>query len=74
MDLYPAVSKDSEDYQMLVITPQQFVSSFEDYLDIYTTRGIKTQIVSKETISTTSTGQDSSGKNQKLHHPGIPGF
>ena len=58
MELYPAGSKDSEDYQMLVITPQQFVSAFENYLDIYTTRGIKTQIVTKETINSTGTGQD----------------
>ena len=58
MSYYPSPTKDSDDYQLLIITASQFENSFQDLIDIYFERGIKTEIVTKETISSTGTGQD----------------
>lgn len=58
MELYPASPKTDDDYQLLIITPLQFSGNFQDLTDIYLERGIKTEIVTKETINSTGTGQD----------------
>lgn len=58
MEQYPAGTKDGDDYQLLIITPAQFEANFAGLVEIYLERGIKTEIVTKETISSTGTGQD----------------
>lgn len=58
MDQYPAGTKDGDDYQLLIITPAQFEANFAGLVEIYLERGIKTEIVTKETISTSGSGQD----------------
>lgn len=58
MQQYPAGTKPTGDYQLLIITPSQFSGNFQDLIDIYLERGIKTEIVTKETINSTGTGQD----------------
>jgi len=55
---YPSASKSGDDYQFLIITPSQFVSNFQELIDVYLERGIKTQVVTRETINTSGTGQD----------------
>jgi hypothetical protein len=55
---YPQAAKTGDDYQLLIITPSQFVSNFQDLIDVYLQRGIKTQVVTRETINTGGTGQD----------------
>ncbi|MBN2174692.1 MAG: T9SS type A sorting domain-containing protein [Bacteroidales bacterium] len=58
MKYYPGKSKSNDDYQLLIITPSQFESNFQELVDVYQDRGIKTQITTKETINSTGTGQD----------------
>jgi hypothetical protein len=55
---YPSASKTGDDYQLLIITPSQFVSNFQTLIDVYLERGIKTEVVTRETINTNGTGQD----------------
>lgn len=58
IDQYPSGTKDGDDYQLLIITPSQFTGNFAGLVETYLERGIKTEIVTKETISTTGSGQD----------------
>ena len=55
---YPEVVKDTEDYQLLIITPEQFEDDFEDYTTMYRDRGFKAEIHTIETIEGTASGQD----------------
>ncbi len=55
---YPSASKSEDDYQLLIVTPDQFAGNFQELIDIYLERGIKSQVVTRETINTSSTGQD----------------
>jgi len=55
---YPNESKNSDDYQLLIITPSQFESDFQDLVNIYQDRGLVAQIATKETINSTGSGQD----------------
>lgn len=49
-------------YDLLVITPSQWVSSFNNYKNFYDTRGIRTTVVSVETIYSTMSGTDNQEK------------
>jgi hypothetical protein len=55
---YPQSSKSNDDYQLLIITPLQFESDFDDLVDMYTNRGLKVKLVTKETINSTINGSD----------------
>lgn len=55
---YPAAPKTNDDYQLLIITPSQFAGNFEELIAVYLERGIKSQVVTRETINTSGTGQD----------------
>ncbi len=59
---YPIKNLKSDNYQLLIITPAQFENNFQDLIDIYFERGIKTQVVTTEYISSNSTGQDEQDK------------
>ena len=56
--LYPSGAKSADDYQLLIITPSQFENDFNDLIETYLIRGIKTELVTKETINSSGTGQD----------------
>ena len=56
--MYPESKFNADDYQLMIITPSQFENNFQDLIDIYLVRGIKTEIVTKEFIISNSTGQD----------------
>lgn len=47
-----------EEYQILIITPQQFQNSFQALKDLYLVRGMKTELATTESIDQTVTGQD----------------
>jgi hypothetical protein len=53
----PASNREGE-YQLLIITPQNFTLSFQQLADLYLVRGMKTEIVSVESISSGGTGMD----------------
>ena len=45
-------------YDLLVVTKQQYVGSFDEYASFYQARGLRTQVVAIETILGTMSGQD----------------
>ena len=49
-------------YDILVVTKQQYVASFDDYVSFYLARGLRTQVVDLETILSTMSGQDNAEK------------
>jgi hypothetical protein len=55
---YPIKSTRDGEYQILIITPQQFESYYQQLKDLYLVRGLKTEIATTETISATTPGQD----------------
>jgi hypothetical protein len=55
---YPSVENKTGEYQLLIITTNQYSGNFQNLIDIYLKRGITTQIVTKETINSNGTGQD----------------
>jgi hypothetical protein len=55
---YPAKSTREGEYQILIITPQNFESYYQPLIDLYLVRGFKTEIATMENIEANSTGQD----------------
>ena len=55
---YPEKSNRDGEYQVLIITPQNFTLSFQQLADLYLVRGMKTEIVSVESIDDQGSGQD----------------
>ena len=49
-------------YDMLVITAEEWIPSFSDYLNLYNGKGIRTQIVSLESIYASTSGRDEQEK------------
>ena len=45
-------------YDLLVITTQPYVSSFDEYVSFYQARGLRTRVVTLETILNTMSGRD----------------
>ncbi|MBE9480414.1 MAG: T9SS type A sorting domain-containing protein [Bacteroidetes bacterium] len=58
ISLYPFNNSRTDDYQMMIITPAQFENDYQDLIDIYIRRGIKTEIITTEFIDGNITGQD----------------
>jgi hypothetical protein len=59
---YPQRESKSDDYHLLIITPSQFESDFEQLADFYTPRGIIAQIATTQFIYSTMPGQDNQEK------------
>ncbi len=59
---YPEKLVDNDDYQFLIISPVQFVDKFSELIDLYLVRGIKTKIISTDSIYASTSGQDSQEK------------
>ncbi len=56
---YDSFQKRSEDnYNLLIITPDQFVDDFDGLRSVYLSRGVKSEIFTKEFISSNISGQD----------------
>ena len=49
-------------YDILIVTKQQYVASFDDYVSFYLARGLRTRVVDLETILSTMSGQDNPEK------------
>ena len=49
-------------YDLLVVTKQQWVSAFDEYVAFYQARGLRTRVVDLETILSTMSGQDNPEK------------
>jgi hypothetical protein len=64
---YPVKSLRSEDaYKLLIITPAQFESDFDELRDIYLSRGAASKVITKEYISASIDGQDLQEKIRNL--------
>jgi len=55
---YPSKSARDGEYQILIITPQNFESYYQQLIDLYLVRGFKTEIATTENIEANFTGQD----------------
>ncbi len=60
--MYPKKIVDNDSYQLLIISPSQFISDFSELIYLYKVRGLKTKIISTDSIYASSTGQDSPEK------------
>ena len=49
-------------YELLLVTKQQYVSSFDEYVAFYQARGLRTHVVDLESILSTMEGRDSAEK------------
>ena len=49
-------------YDLLVVTKQQWVEAFDEYVAFYQLRGLRTRVVAFETITSTMEGQDNAEK------------
>ncbi|MBR5081482.1 MAG: T9SS type A sorting domain-containing protein [Bacteroidales bacterium] len=49
-------------YDLLVVTKQQYVSAFDEYVAFYQARGLRTRVVALETIISTMEGRDNPEK------------
>ena len=58
LDSYRSRSRVVSGYDMLVITSENWIPRFDNYLSLYNSKGIRTQIVSLEQIYTTMDGCD----------------
>ena len=55
-------SKSTEGYELLVVTPEEWVSRFDEYKAFYDARGLRTNVVSLEDIYSSSEGRDEQEK------------
>ena len=55
---YPEKKVRDNDYQMLIITSYLYQNDFQNLINLYSKRGIKTQVVSTQYIDVTISGQD----------------
>lgn len=59
---YSQVDSKNDDYQMLIITPEQFIADFDTLIGHYRVRGLKAIAKSKEEILAEMDGQDAQEK------------
>jgi hypothetical protein len=62
MKYYSASVRAWDDYEMLIVTPNMFTDFFDDLVQLYFLQGIRANVVSRETINNTMSGQDSAEK------------
>ncbi|MEN8223788.1 MAG: C25 family peptidase propeptide domain-containing protein, partial [Bacteroidota bacterium] len=55
---YPVRKSRTDDYELLIITPQAFENEFDALTDLYFIRGLKSEVTTSEEISSTMNGQD----------------
>ncbi|HQF01929.1 MAG TPA: C25 family cysteine peptidase [Bacteroidales bacterium] len=59
---YPKREVRNDDYDLLIITAAQFENAFQPLISFYQPRGIRTKVVSTQTIYSTTSGQDNQEK------------
>ena len=62
LQTYNSKGRTKGGYDLLVITKQQYVSSFDEYVSFYQARGLRTKVVEIENILNTMSGQDNPEK------------
>jgi len=62
VNLYPDKISNTDDYQLLIISPAQFEDELFTLIDLYRKRGLNTKIISTDSIYAASSGQDSQEK------------
>ncbi|NQV01145.1 MAG: T9SS type A sorting domain-containing protein, partial [Bacteroidia bacterium] len=55
---FPVKAPMKSSYQILIITPNDFSNSYQSLIDLYQSKGMSSQVVTTESISSTMTGQD----------------
>ncbi len=55
---YPFVKVGTDDYEILIVTPEYFIPAFEELTNFYLLRGLKSKIISIEDIDTGMIGDD----------------
>jgi len=58
MHLYPEVKRSAGDYELLIITPQSYVTGFEPLVAMYLAKGDRSQVITTEFINANTTGAD----------------
>lgn len=49
-------------YDLLVVTKQQYINAFDEYVKFYQTRGLRIRVIDLETITNTTEGRDNAEK------------
>lgn len=62
ISLYPQNDNRTGEYEMLIITSQQYQNGFQQLIDLYKFRGIQAQVVTTQTIYSSMTGNDNQDK------------
>jgi hypothetical protein len=62
LDSYARRDGNLPEYEMLVITPQNYVESFADYVALYAGRGIRVRVAALQDVYAASTGRDNKEK------------
>lgn len=62
LQTYNSKGRTNGSYDLLVVTKQQYVSAFDEYVAFYQARGLRTKVVEIETILSTTNGQDNPEK------------
>ena len=62
LQTYDSRSRTVGGYDLLVVTKQQYVSAFDDYVNFYQARGLRTYVVDFETVLSIMEGQDNAEK------------
>ena len=62
LDSYARRDGNQPEYEMLLITPENYVESFGDYVSLYAGRGIRVHVTALQDIYAASTGRDNKEK------------
>ncbi len=57
-ETYPIIAPLKSSYQFLIITPNNFSTSFQSLIDLYQSKGMISQVVTTESIGSSMSGQD----------------
>ncbi|MFC1501889.1 C25 family cysteine peptidase [bacterium] len=58
LSLYPQKVRASDDYQLLIVTPAVFETGYQALMDFYLVRGLKSNLVTIETVESSMSGSD----------------
>lgn len=62
IETYKSKGRNLSEYEMLIITSEQYVTGFEEYMEYYESIGVRNEIVTVEEIYSVSEGIDSQDK------------
>lgn len=62
LQTYNSKGRTNGSYDLLVVTKQQYVSAFDEYVAFYQARGLRTKVIDIESVLSTMSGQDNPEK------------